>query len=239
MLQKLKKTKELFRKKMIVYITCTMRSGSTLLKSLLANAPDVSHLPEIDFQKYVTRRYRLNTLSTKRIIVLKKPAPFSDRTYPVFPQVKNFKIIILVRDVAEVTISIKKMLDSEYPQLAERWNNEALICDYWFNTYQQIIDKVHFPSDTVTLVRYEDLVANPIKETERLFKFIGSEQTEGVNTYAPPDKYEWKWGNDDGGKKIKSLVVSPSREEHFDAEIHRIINSHDKISQLRSRFGYV
>ena len=47
-----------FRKrKKFVLLLSTMRSGSTLLKALLANAPDISHLPEVDWQQQADTLY--------------------------------------------------------------------------------------------------------------------------------------------------------------------------------------
>jgi len=98
------------KNKTIVFIISTMRSGSTLLKSLLANAPDTSHLAEVDFQKYDhTNSWKLKTLSNANILILKKPAPFDQQNYPLIPPVKKQKKIILVRDVYETVESIKTM----------------------------------------------------------------------------------------------------------------------------------
>jgi hypothetical protein len=42
----------LFAPKSFVFIASAQRSGSTLLKALMAAAPDVSHLPEVPFHLY-------------------------------------------------------------------------------------------------------------------------------------------------------------------------------------------
>ena len=65
-------------KKTLVLLIGSMRSGTTLLKALLAESPDVSHLPEIDYRKYRKyNKYRayceMYHLSKKRIIILKFP----------------------------------------------------------------------------------------------------------------------------------------------------------------------
>ena len=43
--------------KTVVLIMCSMRSGSTLLKALLAEADDVSHLPEVNYKEYSSNTY--------------------------------------------------------------------------------------------------------------------------------------------------------------------------------------
>ena len=60
----------------IVCVASTMRSGSTLLKALLAEASDVSNLPEQNFQKFVSDAQaadKIAALDDNPIIVLKRP----------------------------------------------------------------------------------------------------------------------------------------------------------------------
>lgn len=216
-----------------------MRSGSTLLKSLLANAPDTSHLPEVDFQKYATQRsWKLKTLSKARIIILKKPAPFDIQDYPTLPKVQNARNIVLVRDVYDTVFSVKRMIDEVYPHLKEEWTYDKLVHDYWYATYKNILDKVNVDDVKTMLVRYEDLTAHPLKETQRLFKFMGSEQKEGVTEYFPPKDFQWKWGSDDGGQKLKTLKIEASRSERNDQQLMQILSNSQKVQELRKHLNY-
>ena len=63
-----------YPRKKLVMIVSTMRSGTTLLKALMAEAEDVSNLPETKFTRstnpYLTY-YDFFRSSRKKIIVLK------------------------------------------------------------------------------------------------------------------------------------------------------------------------
>ena len=67
-----------------------MRSGSTLLKALLAEAEDVSNLPEQNFQKFVGDAQAAETiarLDEHPIIVLKRPGWYNEvGNYPRCPK---------------------------------------------------------------------------------------------------------------------------------------------------------
>lgn len=233
------KIRQILKSKTIVLVLSSMRSGSTLLKSLMATAPDISHLPETDFQAFAgSKRVMLKTLSDKRIILVKKPAPYNSPNYPELKSFENTKKIILVRDVYDTVTSLKNMNDDidslEYNHMDLTYLAET----YWFNTYDQILNKTNLSADKHLLVRFEDLVSDPIRSTKALFKFIGSMQQEGVTSYAPPKDYKWSWGNDDGGDLIKSLKVNPSSKPKNNEALNRIIDQSAPIQALRKRLGY-
>lgn len=239
-LKKARKVNEARKTKTLVFIISTMRSGSTLVKSLLAQAPDTSHLPEVDFQKYAQgNAWKLKTLSPANIIILKKPAAFEQKNYPKIPTFKGSKNIILVRDVYETVVSTKKMIQSTYPSLDATWPYEKLINEYWYTTYHNIINKIQYPNEQTILVRYEDVLKNPIVITQQIFQFIGSIQKEGVENYTPPNTYKWSWGNDDGGQLIQSLKVQNHPRERTNLELLQIIEKSKKVNALRKHFGYL
>jgi len=232
--------KEASKSKTIVFIISSMRSGSTLLKSLLANAPDTSHLPETDFQKYNRKNaWKINALSSASIIVLKKPANYNDFGYPQIPNIKNPKKIILVRDAYETVLSLKKMNEKAYPNLDKQWNLSRLLNEYWYTTYQQILDRIDLQESNTHLIRYEDLLTSPIQCTSSLFQFIGSRQQSGVETYPPPDSYDWSWGKDDGGQVIKTLKVQNIPAERTNQVLFELIQRSDLVNELRSKLGYL
>ena len=238
--RKIAQLNEVRKDKRIVLIACTMRSGSTLLKSLLANAPDTSHLPEIDFQQYTTKAaWKMRALSKANIIILKKPAPLEQKDYPKFPIFKNQRIIILIRDAYETAHSMKQMLSENYQTHDRAWPYEKLVNEYWYNSIKNILQKSHYPSEHTFMVRYEDLLENPKEWTRKLFTFIGSKQTQGVDHYAPPKNYEWKWGNDDGGDKIKTLKVQKQKQDRTNLELLQVIEQSEKVKDLRQQLGYI
>jgi Sulfotransferase domain. len=236
---KILKLNEIRKDKTIVFVVCTMRSGSTLLKSLLANAPDTSHLPEVDFQKYNNgNAWRINMLSPAKIIILKKPAPFHAIDYPQIPTIKNSKKIILVRDIYDTVTSLQKMNKAISSELEEEWTLEKLVHDYWVKTYQDLLDQLPLSKEDYKMIKYEDLVRNPVQHTQEFFQFIGSVQKEGVANYLPPKTFNWEWGKDDGGKKIQSLSVqyTPSKKEN--QALIKIIQESTVVQQLRKHLGY-
>ncbi|MDQ8202323.1 sulfotransferase [Pelagicoccus sp. SDUM812003] len=220
----------------------TMRSGSTLLKALMSAAPDISSLPEINFTKFQSADavQRIHALCDERIIVLKRPAWFHDASrYPKLPSVPQTRQLVLTRDVHTNVASLRKMvfrkLEPHMPKgPIDRW----LAKRYWSPAYDSLLAR--FPHDAKRnfWVRYEDLVAEPIKWTERIFAFLGSERTQGVDSYPPPKNYDWKWGTDDGGDKIKSLKVQANPIPQRSMDILERVKGIPRVAATRERLGY-
>ena len=162
--------------KSFVFIASAQRSGSTLLKALLAKAPDVSHLPEVPFHLYGKRTaWQLKTLSDRPIIVLKKPSWPNENNYPRIPPVSNSKMILLIRHPYEVILSTGKMYEKMDPEFWQKWNYESMLYDYWLPTYEKMLNrKLHLQANA-KIVQYEVLTSQPIEQTASLFAFIGSE----------------------------------------------------------------
>ncbi len=218
-----------------------MRSGSTLLKALLGSLDDTSNLPEIDFQKFQSSdaRSQIEQLSDQPIIILKRPAWFNEgKRYPKLPNADGVKRIILTRDVATNIISLRKMAFRKAEPFIPQWMDILIANLYWARVYGSLIEK--FPASDASnfWLRYEDLVADPIQWTEKLFKFIGSRTTEGIDSYAKPD-YKWQWGTDDGGPKIRSLKVqaSPLPLKRI-ARIHHSLRNSPEVHRVREALGY-
>lgn len=218
-----------------------MRSGSTLLKALMTAAPDTSNLPETNFQKYQSEHAfeEISCLSDQRIIVLKRPAWFNEtRSYPRLPNVAQAKRIILARDVHTTTASLRKMIfrkvEPWVPPRVDRWLASA----YWAAVYLNLHRR--FPDDGISnfWIRYEDLVEAPIEWTSKLFRFLGSERTEGTDAYPPPSGYDWKWGTDDGGEKIQSLKVQPSKIPQSSLDILDRVRHLPQVERAREKLGY-
>lgn len=189
-------------KKQFIIIASAMRSGSTLLKALLAQAPEIEQLSEQRFQlpqNFFTVYGRLARLSKYPYILLKHPANFQDyQTYPILPKVP-YKMIILVRNPLDTLISVRKM-----QEVQQEPKSVADLLHYWKVVHQRLV-KLSGPN--VRLIRYEDLVTQPESTTKELFAFIGSTLQEGVSTYKNPNKSHWEWGKDDGGEVIKKMEV--------------------------------
>lgn len=230
-------------RKTIAVIASTMRSGSTLLKALLGEAADVSHLPEVDFQRYAkteAAEERIGALSKLPIVVLKKPAwYFEIGRYPRRPKIAGLKTILLVRDCYETVASLRKMTFGPLAGWLARFSNRFLAERYWAGVTANLLHLRDRSNEAIHLVRYEDLLADPVAVTETLFAFLGSTQANGINSYSKPAKFRWRWGVDDASDRIKSLTVQAPRDHGYrDRRLLEVIRSSEKIADLRRQLGY-
>lgn len=200
--------------KEIVFLLSSMRSGSTLLKALLAEADNISNLPEIYFYKYVSSSLffnliKDNNIDNSEILLLKHPSQYHDyKSYPILPNV-NGKIIILYRNPVDSIVSLHKMNVA----VGIEKSQEELI-KYWYKTYFNLY-KIYKNRDyNCFLVSYEDLVQKPEFITRKIFEFIGINDVLGVKGYSKPKNYSWEWGSDDGGETIDSLKVKNNKRKH-------------------------
>lgn len=212
------------------FIISAMRSGSTLLKALIATRSDCSHLPETSFNDLDS------VISDKKIIILKKPAAHRDFDYPVLEKT-DAKKIILIRNPYDTVQSLLEMFISRN-EVNSSCNNIQYLISYWYMVYNNIIEKKLLETDNTFLVRYEDLINEPVVETTKIFKFIGSDFTEGIDTYNPPEDYKWEWGKDDGGAVIKTLQVQKSVKKRTNIELLEFVNTNIDIQCVLNYFGY-
>lgn len=218
-----------------------MRSGSTLLKALLSTPEDVSNLPETDFQKYQSAdaERRLRALASEPIVLLKRPAWFHEgRRYPRLPNVAETRRVILARDVHSNLLSLRKMAYRKAEPLAPRFLDDWMAVYYWSRVYDALSER--FPKDDPSnfWIRYEDLVRDPVRHTAELFRFLGSKHPHGIDRYEKPSNYEWKWGTDDGGHKIKSLRVQANPVPAKATEILKHVSRIPSVQATRRKLGY-
>ncbi|MEM6813963.1 MAG: sulfotransferase [Bacteroidota bacterium] len=234
-----------FKKKKIVLIFSTIRSGSTLLKALLSEASDVSKLPEINFLRYNNKYsqyflfmyalWRYDSFE-KSIILIKRPVGIGFKGGYNKIDMDNIIPIFLIRNPMATYDSIMRM-PTEYTKYYR--DKEAFIT-YWLSTYEQLISlfpRLRYCKNNPILLRYEDLVADPVKVTKKIFDRVGSHQKSGVHTYSFPKKWEWKWGTDDGGEVIKSGKVESKLRNNFtgyDFDTNQL--NRDRINNLSKYF---
>ena len=184
-------------KKTIVIILCITRSGSTLLKALLAEAGDVSHLPEVDYRRYTHNRYCfyfiVRRMSRKRINVLKKPFWFPALNYkwPI-PPLKSLRPVFLVRDVYDTVKSPEKAAGQKLGNLSK-----AELAEFWYETHKRLLSTTKNLKNPGFFLRYEDLVARPVEIKQSLYCFMGSHHREGTDSYQRSEEFNWGRGRDD------------------------------------------
>ena len=227
-------------RKSIVYILSTMRSGSTLLKALLANAEDVSHLPEVkliryDIETYYSLYFNLYRLSKKRIIVVKYPAWYTYENYPHVSLKKNH-IIVLIRKAFDTLCSLKDRQNVREFTLRGTPLTDQQLIDYWCQTYESLLfDAALTKNNHIFQVRYEQLLEEPRAITRSLFAFIGSQQKEGVISYPKPRQSQWQWGQDDASANIKTQQVQKSSTVYKPSDypdLHRLIQQSARVKAI-------
>ncbi len=226
----------------VVLILSTMRSGSTLLKALLATAPDVSDLPEINFQRYRGPNgwQNMTALSDEPIVVLKHPAWFWEvKNYPRLPPFPQIKKIVLYRDAYQTVTSLQRMIAGRFADRFCSVGVHLLAERYWCAVNERLCQPDIVEDPNTTWLRYEDLLQQPVAYTEQLFRFMGSSRKEGTDSYNRPEKHGWKWGQDDGSHKIRALQVQPPTPLNYDnTKLLNIIENSPRIKNLRHRLGY-
>ncbi len=223
-------------RKKIVVVLSSMRSGSTLLKTLLGQADDISLMDEFHFVPYArSNRYFFYYLvfrqSNKPIIVLKKPYNNVAEQLPDYGVVpaEDALFLILFRGPYETLLSLKTLQKRK----GYRVFSDQECVDYWCDTYEAIFDNVAL-SERSLMVSYEDLTGNPECETKEMFSFIGSRSQAGVEGYG---EYEWKHGRDDDSDKIKSRKVHravPAGPE-VDPTLYQAIQDSKRVSAIYGR----
>lgn len=228
--------------KTVVFILSTMRSGSTLLKALLAEAPDISHLPEINFQRFRSDQIHktLPQLTGKPIVVLKRPAWFHEiRSYPKLPAIESSRYIVLHRDVHFAVESLKRMVFGSLARRLPIFVDVWLGAHYWSPVNCSLVHRFPKNQPNVRHLRYEDLLRNPVEVTRELFQFLGSDKTTGVDSYRKPENFHWNWGTDDAGPRIRTLRVQPPRsmDDSMRAKLARL-QTNPRIAATRQLLGY-
>lgn len=196
----------------IIYVFSTMRSGSTLLKSLLQENLGITYYPELHIldrgqNKYLTYE-KIYQQRQNGYVIAKKPAPYEG--FAAYPKVHTFKrqrFILLFRDPNEVLHSIKRMNEDAGVAM-----DAETVQQYISQVFrQQLAFNQQHPKVSV-LVLYEDLIQRPEEEMERLLAFIGYD-TERVKTNYRANLNRGPWGTDDISDTFNSgKVVAKKRD---------------------------
>lgn len=226
-------------RRQIVFVLSSMRAGSTLFKSLIGEAEDVSLLDEFNFLTYEPKDKYLFyglvcSLADEKIILLKKPYnnnrdKLGNYGRAIYPDTKK---IVLYRDPYATLCSLKALQQKRYNRSFTE--NEGLA--YWCDTYEGILRNTR--DDDVQFVSYEELTTKPVAITAAIFSFIGSSHKEGVSNYSP---YGWVAGRDDISDNLKTLTVRKHTmySPDDDPELYQLLENTPRVAtilaELRAR----
>jgi hypothetical protein len=233
-----------------VFVICTLRSGSTLLRVLLdshskVRAPHELHLRyvSVHFDQQWSERsmaelgldtksaeyllwdrllQRELAASGKELIVDKTPNNvfIVDRLRECWP---DARFIFLLRHPAAIARSRKAVLGEK----ADDEKNAGLI-----RRYCEALEQARRDYDGHT-VRYEDLTADPERETRAICKFLGIPWEPGMLEYGNFDHGRYKAGLGDWADKIKTGQIQPSEPPPAPEEIPPALR------EISERWGYL
>src|SRR3954447_14378995 len=231
------------------FVLCSVRSGSTLLRVLLDShsrifAPHELHMRDIsvslrtDYAERSLREIGLEptrleyllwdrmlhrelTESGKEMLVNKTPSDvfIVDRIRECWP---DARFIFLLRH----PVSIARSRQEARPQ------DSAARTLKMVRRYCSAIEAARHTYDGLT-VRYEDLTADPERETRRLCEFLGVEWEPQMLEYGQFDHGRMRSGLGDWSPAIKSGAVQAAKPLPTDDEVP------DGLRELTAAWGYL
>lgn len=232
-----------------VFVICSVRSGSTLLRVLLNSHPDICaphelHLRflRVSFERPYAEQamralgmdkdelehvlwdrilHRALARSGKRIIVDKTPNNCTnlDRLVACWP---NARFIILLRHPASIVASLMETRPNR--ELAPTLR-EALVYLEGVEAARQTLPGL--------VVRYEDLIGDPVAVTKQVCDFVGVRWRASMLDYGRHNHGSFRGGIGDWSGKIKSGKIQPSRTLPQPDEIPAAIES------IARKWGYL
>jgi len=109
-------------------------------------------------------------------LVVKSPYNIC-RTDAILEEFPHAKFIHIYRDPMEVYVSSKKLLQKILPEMALQSWNETMIEDFVMRSYKDTMqtflkNKKNIPKGQLLEIAYTDLVNNPEKEVEKVYKAL-------------------------------------------------------------------
>jgi hypothetical protein len=232
-----------------VFVICSVRSGSTLLRVVLNSHPEICaphelhlrflrvHLDrpfaatamselgldpdELEHMLWDRILHRQLVLTGKRIIVEKTPhnCTYLDRLRGCWP---NARFIILLRHPASVVASL---METRPDRELDSTVREAL-------TYLNGVEEARQTLPGL-VVRYEDLIDDPAGVTRNLCAYLGVRWYAAMQNYGAAKHGVFRGGIGDWSTKIKSGQIQAARPLPTPAEIP------PEIEPIARRWGYV
>jgi hypothetical protein len=231
------------------FVLSSVRSGSTLLRVLLdshsqIHAPHELHLRHMTLK--ITGRYTEKSLeaigldrdqlryllwdrvlhrelehSGKRILVNKTPSDVfvADKLLECWP---DARFIFLLRHPLAIARSRYKIRSNDDPE-----RNVQRIMRYCRAVQAA---RETYPGLTV---RYEDLTADPVKETQRLCEFLGVPWEPGMLDYGAVDHGRYRPGMGDWNEKLRSGRIQPAPPPPPEREVP------ESMREIAAAWGYL
>jgi hypothetical protein len=218
------------------FIFSCIRSGSTLLRSILNAHPDI-HAPhelhlgflEVGTGDEYTRQSlaiaglslrdlrailwsgiydRLRQASGKSMLIDKSPsnAAFWDEISAIWP---GAPAIVLKRNPAAIAYSIVRANDGRDLRAAREHIVRSM----------DLIDRVIATSESSVVVKYEDIIADPERILKELLGFLGFAFDPRILEYLSAGGGPFEYGVGDWGDAIRSGVIQRDRNAMVPAEI--------------------
>jgi hypothetical protein len=231
-----------------VFILCTLRSGSTLLRVILNSHSEI-HAPHELHLRYIhvrlTKRWskqsvrelglskakleyllwdrilhRIRSRSGKRLLVLKTPNDvfIADRIAECWP---DARFIFLLRHPAEIARSVDEL---PFRDEADRLDLVRRYCEALESARQT------YPGH---VVRYEELTAEPERVVRGICHYLGVEWEPGMLDYGQFEHGRFELGIGDFAEKIKTGAVQAAAPLPPDEEIPR------ELRAVAAAWGYL
>ena len=177
----------------------------------------IDHLPQGSRQGYIESLRQMhfelyeNYLSAagKEIFLDKTPRYYLivDELYQVFPEAKF--VLLLRHPLAVLSSILETWIGDDYPRLA-RHRHDLL------TAIEKEVEFVEAVRENKCVVRYEDLLENPVGIVRQICRYAGLEYSDDlVRNYFSSDVSAWKYG-DPVHAKSKSSIDTASKEKWLD-----------------------
>lgn len=169
--------------------------------------------------------------------------------HDLFDLVPDAKFVVSVRDPRDVVASLIRVGEKLPEGNANRWFAErdmVRLAQYYRSFYKAVLAAPHpVFREHLLFVKYEDLVANPDRELDRLVEFTGL-KIDLSDELGPWQRNQWDfdqlaqseiggWKSELWGKEVSAKNIGKFRETLTDAEIATLENECADVFHI---FGY-
>lgn len=163
---------------MKILVTGFNHSGTSILRKIIGNHKDIA-----DIWLEVSKNHILYNKYPEKFVVMKAPN-LNRFILAACRNLKNIKVIAIVRDPRDCFVSLEQRYGGRYPF--------ATLKSEWIECVKNSLEVSAWPHGY--LVRYEDLFKNNYEEIKKIFEFIGLNYYEEIVT-KNTERQAPIWGN--------------------------------------------